>query len=75
MELEVGKVTKKKVITPLIFSFHFENNGNQKFVLGLPKSEFSTGKKHITSGKKSGKNYLAPSEKYACYTRGVVEQF
>ena len=33
--------------------FTFENDG--KFVLGLPKSEFSTGKKHFTSGKKSGK--------------------
>ena len=47
------------------FAFHFWKW--RKFVLGLPKSEFSTGKKHFTSGKKIRKNYFAPSEKYACY--------
>ena len=40
------------------FSFHFWKW--RKFVLGLPKWEFST-------GKKNWKNDFAPSEKYACY--------
>ena len=39
----------------------------QKFVLGLPKWKFSTGKKRFTPGKKSGKNDFAPSEKFSCY--------
>ena len=42
------------------FAFHFWKR--QKFVLGLPKSEFSTGKKHFTSGKKSGKITLPPQK-------------
>ena len=33
--------------------FTFENDGN--LFWGLPKWEFSTGKKHFTPGKKSGK--------------------
>ena len=40
LEMEVGKVIKR---------------GEDQFVLGLPKWEFSTGKKHFTPGKKSGK--------------------
>ena len=38
-----------------------------KFVLSLPKCEFSTGKKHSTPGKKIRKNDFAPSEKYSSY--------
>ena len=33
-----------------------------KFVFGLPKWKFSTGKKHFTPGKKSGKMTL-PTQK------------
>ena len=47
------------------FAFHFWKW--QKFVLGLPKWEFSTGKQHFTLGKKIRKNDFAPSQKYACY--------
>ena len=32
----------------------------QKFVLGLPKWDFSTGEKHFRPGKKSGKMTLPP---------------
>ena len=34
-------------------------------ILGLPRWEFSTGKKHFTQGKKTKKNDFAPSEKYS----------
>ena len=52
------------------FSFHFSKR--LKLVLGVPKREFSTGKKHFTPGKKIRKNNFAPSEKYTCYTQGVT---
>ena len=45
----------------LLFACHFSKP--RKFVLGLPKWKFSTGKKHFTPGKKSGKMTLTPSEK------------
>ena len=38
------------------FAFHFSKR--RKFVLGVPKWKFSTGKKHFTPGKKSGKMTL-----------------
>ena len=46
------------------FGFHFSKS--LKFVLSLPKWEFSTGKKHFTPGKNQQK-WLAPSEKYSSY--------
>ena len=45
---------------------HFSNP--LKFVLGLPKYKFSTGKKHFTPGRKIRKTDFAPSEKSSCYT-------
>ena len=44
------------------FVFHFLKW--LKFVLDIPKWKFSTGKKHFTPGKKSGKKALPPEEKY-----------
>ena len=41
-----------------VFVFHFSKP--LKFVLGLPKWEFSTGKKYFMLGKKSGKITLPP---------------
>ena len=38
-----------------------------KFVLGLPKWEFSTGKKHFRPGKNIRENAFAPSEKHFSY--------
>ena len=49
------------------FAFHFSFSKWLKFVSSLPKWKFSTGKKHLTLAKKSGKNDLAPSEKFSCY--------
>ena len=53
--------------------FFFASNFSKalKFVLGLPKWKFSTGKKHFTLGKKTGKNDFAPSEKFSCYAPAV----
>ena len=51
------------------FAFHFSKP--LKFVLGLPKWEFSTRKKHFTPGKKIRKNDFAPSEKYSSYAPTV----
>ena len=47
--------------------FTFENDGNLFWVLGVPKWEFSTGKKEFHAGKKIWKNDFAPSEIYVCY--------
>ena len=52
-----------------VFSFHFSK---PEIVLGLPKWEFPTGKKHFTLEKKFRKNEFAPSEKYSSYAPGVV---
>ena len=57
----------KKRWGPFFFFFAFHFWKRQKFVLGLRKWEFSTGKKHFTPGKKIRKNDFAHSEKYACY--------
>ena len=62
LELEVGKVIKRGEALFFFFFFAFHFWKQQKFVLGLPKSEFSTGKKHFTSGKKSGKITLPPQK-------------
>ena len=51
--------------TFFFFAFHFSKP--LKFVLGLPKWKFSTGKKHFTAGKKLRKNDFAPSEQFSCY--------
>ena len=40
------------------FAFHFSKA--LKFALGLPKWEFSTGKRHFTPEKKIRKNDFAP---------------
>ena len=57
--MEAGKVLKRGEDL-FFFAFHFWKQ--RKFVLGLPKWEFSTGKKHFTSGKKSGKMTLPPQK-------------
>ena len=44
------------------FAFHFSKR--LKFVLGLPKWKFSTGKRHVTLGKKSGKMILPPQKNF-----------
>ena len=44
------------------------------FVLGQPKWEFSTGKKHFTPGKKNRENDFAPSEKFSCDAPAVELQ-
>ena len=70
LEMEVGKVIKKRwgllfflFLFPFsFFSFAFHFWKQQKFVLGLPKWEFSTGKKHFMLGKKSGKMKLPPQK-------------
>ena len=59
LEMEVGKVIKRGEDF-FFFAFHFWKR--RKFVLGLPKREFSTGKNHFTSGKKSGKMTLPPQK-------------
>ena len=40
------------------FAFHFSKP--LKFVLGLPKWKFSTGKKHFTLGKNQENNFAPP---------------
>ena len=47
------------------FASHFSKP--LKFVLGLPKWKFSTGKKAFHSGEKIKKNDFAPSKKFSCY--------
>ena len=59
------KMLEKEVRTLFFFfffflAFHFWKR--RKFVLGLPKWEFSTGKKHFMPGKKSGKMTLPPQK-------------
>ena len=46
LKMEVGKVLKR--VEDLFFFFFFFF-----FCFGLPKWEFSTGKKHFTTGKKN----------------------
>ena len=63
-----SRKTSEKEVRPFFFffffffffAFHFWKR--RKFVLGLPKWEFSTGKKHFTPGKKSGKMTLPPQK-------------
>ena len=62
--MEVGKVIQRGedffFFFFFFFPFHFWKW--RKFVLGVPKGEFSTEKKHFTPGKKSGK-LLCPLRK------------
>ena len=64
LEMEVGKVIKRgeELFLFIFFFFAFHFWKRRKFVLDLPKREFSTGKKHFTSGKKSGKMTLPPQK-------------
>ena len=66
-EIEKGKVEKYKWNEEKLqneertFFFFFSLFSKRlKFVLGQPKWEFSTGKKHFTPGKKSGKMNFPP---------------
>ena len=65
LKMEVGKVIKE-VRTFFFFFFFFFfllfTFENDNFVLGLPKWEFFTGKKHFTPVKKSGKITLTPQK-------------
>ena len=64
LEMEAGKRYKKRwgpfFFFFFFFAFHFWKR--RKFVLGLPKWEFSTGKKHFTPGKNQEK-WLCPLRK------------
>ena len=51
------------------FFFFFLLLKAMKFVLGLPKWEFSTGKLSISHREKHQENDFAPSEKYSSYAR------
>ena len=57
LKIEGGEVIKWEED---FFSFHFSKR--LKFVLGVPKREFYTGKKDFTRGKKSGKMTLPPQK-------------
>ena len=64
LDMEVGKVIKRGedpfFFFFFFFAFHFWKRRN--FVLGPPKWEFSTRKKHFMPGKKSGKITLPPQK-------------
>ena len=66
MEGEKLQNNEERTFFFLSFFFFFSLFKTLKFVLGLPKWEFSTGKKQFAPGKKSGK-WLCPSEKYSFY--------
>ena len=51
------------VVVVVVFCFHFSKP--LKFVLGVPNWKFSTGKKHFTLGKKSGKMTLPPQKNFS----------
>ena len=58
---------KKKNEERTSFFFFFASHFSKKplkLVLGLPKWKFSTGKKHFTPGKKSGKMILPPQKNF-----------
>ena len=71
-------VLKTNLITSIFFTrifffFAFHFSKPLKFFLGVPKWEFSTGKKHFMPGKKiRKKNYFVPSEKYSCYAPALT---
>ena len=67
LEMKAGKHSKKRwgpFFFFFFFFFFFASHfwKRRKFVLGLPNWEFSTGKKHFTPGKKSGKMTLPPQK-------------
>ena len=60
-EMEGEKLqNEKRTIFFFFFFLLFHFSKPLKFVLGLPKWELSTGKKHFSSRKKSGKTTLPP---------------
>ena len=61
LEIDEGKVPKWGEDFFFFLAFHFSKQW--KFVLGVPKWKFSTGKKEFTPGKKIWKNDIPPSEK------------
>ena len=71
LKMEAGKRVTKwgEDLLFFIFLFFFFFLLSLKFVLGLPKLEFCTGKS-IHTGKKIRKNDFAPSEKYSSYAPG-----
>ena len=64
LEMEVGKFVNRgeDLFFFFFFAFQFHFWKWQKFVLGLPKWEFSTGKKHFTPGKNQEK-WFCPLKK------------
>ena len=62
LKMEGGKSSKMRR-GPFFFFFFFHFSKQRKFVLGLPKWKFSTGKKHFTPGKKSREITLPPQKK------------
>ena len=62
---EEKKGNRKREGGKLTMAFQFSKP--LKFVLGLPKWEFSNGKKHFIPGNKIRKTDFAPSEKYSSY--------
>ena len=61
LKLELGGKSPKMRRGPFSFAFYFSKQ--QKFVLGLPKWKFFTGKKDFTPGKNQGKKWLCPLRK------------
>ena len=57
---KVEKLQNEESSPPLFFHL----SKPLKFVLGLPKWKFSTGKKHFTPGEKSGKMTLPPQKNF-----------
>ena len=64
---ESSKIRKIRRGSFFFFFFAFHFSKRLKFVLGVPKWKFSTGKKAFHAGKKIKKNDFAPSEKFSCY--------
>ena len=60
LKMEGGKVRKWREDFFFFFFFAVHFSKPLTFILGLPKWEFSTGKKHFMPGKKSGKMTLHP---------------
>ena len=66
--MEEGEVTKQgEDFFFILFYFIFHFSKQLKFVLGLPKWEFSTGEKSILRREKNKEKLVCPSEKYSSY--------
>ena len=63
---KVEKLPNEEMRRGPFFFFFFASHFSKplKFVLGLPKWKFSTGKKHFTPGKKIRKNDFAPQKNF-----------